>query len=269
MVHAITLAADAEGVDGEAFLIGDEETLSWRSFVAPIATALGVSVDDLPTLLADAAERLGVRLHEDTTVTAFDREDGAVVVRTEWGSVRADRVVIGTGAFWGPLKRLALWTLPVYDHVLMSEPLSAAQLGAVGWQGSEGLTDAGNQFHYYRRTLDDRVLFSERLGLVGRPDRIERDGEFLIPEEWKPWAKRVYPPHRLQLAVYFLLVEEGFGVRPPHGWVVIRDGERVKVQNTEQLRAEALAIAEEIREHRRAIREEVPVRQPARRGSNR
>ena len=123
--------------------------------------------------LADAAERLGVRLHEDTSVTGFDREDGAVVVRTEWGSVRADRVVLGTGAFRGPLKRLAHYTLPVYDHVLMTEPLSNAQLDAVGWQGREGLTDAGNQFHYYRRTLDDRVLFGGYDANYHFPGRID------------------------------------------------------------------------------------------------
>ena len=80
--------------------------------------------------------------------------------------------------------------------------------------------------------LDDRTLFSERFGLVGRPDRIEQEGEFLIPEEWKPTAKRVYPGHRLQLGAYFILVEEVFRVRPPYGWVVIKDGERVKVENT-------------------------------------
>ena len=114
-----------------------------------------------------------MRLHEDTAVTAFDREEGGVVVRTEWGSVRADRVVLGTGAFRGPLKRLALWTLPVYDHVLMSEPLSAAQLDAVGWRGREGLTDAGNQFHYYRRTLDDRVLFGGYDANYHFPGRID------------------------------------------------------------------------------------------------
>ena len=90
--------------------------------------------------------------------------------------------------------------------------------------------------------------------LVGRPDRIERDGEFFIPEEWKPSAKRVYPGHRLQLGTYFLLIEEEYGARPPYGWVVIRDGKRVKVENTEKLRAEVLAIAERIRESRRAIR---------------
>jgi CRISPR-associated exonuclease Cas4 len=111
--------------------------------------------------------------------------------------------------------------------------------------------------------LDDRTLYSERLKLVGRPDRIVREGELLIPEEWKPSAKRVYPPHRLQLGVYFLLMEEEFGVRPPHGWVVIRDGARVQVKNGERLRSEVLAMAERIRAHRRDIVQEIPTRQPA------
>lgn len=48
VVHAIALAADAEGVDGEAFLIGDAETVTWRSLVAPVAAALDIDVDDLP-----------------------------------------------------------------------------------------------------------------------------------------------------------------------------------------------------------------------------
>src|SRR4051812_46498841 len=38
--------------------------------------------------------------------------------------------------------------------------------------------------------LDDVQLFSERLRLVGRPDRIVRQGEHYIPEEWKLSAKR-------------------------------------------------------------------------------
>ncbi|HEX6917804.1 MAG TPA: FAD-dependent oxidoreductase, partial [Phycicoccus sp.] len=123
--------------------------------------------------LADAAERLGVRVHEDTAVTGFDEESAGIRVRTEWGSVLADRVVLGTGAFRGLLKRLALYTLPVYDHVLMSEPLTAAQLASVGWEGREGLTDAGNQFHYYRRTLDDRVLFGGYDANYHFPGRID------------------------------------------------------------------------------------------------
>jgi CRISPR-associated exonuclease Cas4 len=110
--------------------------------------------------------------------------------------------------------------------------------------------------------LDDVILFSERLNLVGRPDRIVKRGKTFIPEEWKS-AKRVNHGHRLQLGTYFLLIEEEHGVRPPFGVVVLGDGKRVEVENTEALRSEVLAIAQKIREHRAKIREEVPARQPA------
>lgn len=110
--------------------------------------------------------------------------------------------------------------------------------------------------------LDNETLYSERLMLIGRPDRIERHGGELIPEEWKS-AKRINHGHKLQLATYFLLIEEAYGERPPYGVVVLGDGSRVMVENTEELCSEALAIAEKIRERRRVIEEEVPVRQPA------
>ncbi|MFO0890931.1 MAG: Dna2/Cas4 domain-containing protein [Isosphaeraceae bacterium] len=109
-------------------------------------------------------------------------------------------------------------------------------------------------------SLDDLLLVSERLKLLGRPDRIVRQGEFLIPEEWKPSARRIYQGHRLQVIAYCLLVEERFGIRPPHGVVVLADGKRIEVENSEELRTEVLAVAAKIREHRRNIQHEIPVR---------
>ena len=79
----------------------------------------------------------------------------------------------------------------------------------------------------------------------------------MIPEEWKS-AKRVSEGHRLQLGTYFLLIEEEFGVRPPHGFIVLGDGTREKVKNTEALRSEVLVVAEKIREHRRRTRRRDP-----------
>ena len=100
--------------------------------------------------------------------------------------------------------------------------------------------------------LDDVTLFSERLKLVGRPDRIVRQGELFIPEEWKS-SKRVNQGHKLQLGTYFILIEEEYGVRPPFGVVVLGDGSRIEVKNTEGLRCEVLGVAEKIREHRLTI----------------
>src|SRR4051794_36492792 len=111
-------------------------------------------------------------------------------------------------------------------------------------------------------TLDDVTLSSERLRLTGRPDRIVKQGDVFIPEEWKS-SKRVNHGHKLQLATYFLLIEEKYGVRPPFGVVVLGDGSRVEVDNTETLCSEVLSIAQKIREHRGTVAEEIPVRQPA------
>jgi CRISPR-associated exonuclease Cas4 len=110
--------------------------------------------------------------------------------------------------------------------------------------------------------LDDVTLYSERLQLVGRPDRIVKRGGAYIPEEWKS-SRRVSHGHRLQLATYFILIEEQYGVRPAFGVIVLGDGTRVEVPNTEALREEVLSIAAAIRERRARLKESVPVNQPA------
>jgi glycine/D-amino acid oxidase-like deaminating enzyme len=40
-----------------------------------------------------------------------------------------------------------------------AEPLSAAQLASVGWRNRQGIGDVANQFHYYRLTTDNRILW--------------------------------------------------------------------------------------------------------------
>jgi glycine/D-amino acid oxidase-like deaminating enzyme len=114
--------------------------------------------------LADAAERLGVHVHEDTQVTDLAKDgnsDGAeMAMRTSTGhTVRAARVALGTNAFPSLVRRLRWHTVPVYDYALMTEPLSAEQLASVGWHNRQGIDDCGNQFHYYRLTSDNRILW--------------------------------------------------------------------------------------------------------------
>jgi len=109
--------------------------------------------------LADALERRGVALHDDSAVIAIDEDGSRLRVRTSNGTVRADRVIVATNAYRGPIKQPRRYVIPVWDYVLMTEPLSDPQLGEIGWSGREGVSDAGNQFHYYRLTEDNRILW--------------------------------------------------------------------------------------------------------------
>jgi glycine/D-amino acid oxidase-like deaminating enzyme len=114
--------------------------------------------------LRDACLALGVRIHEGTRATDFGRVDAASVeVQTESadgpGRVRSARVALATNAFPPLLRRLSHYVVPVYDYVLVTEPLSPEHWDEIGWQGREGLSNMGNRFHYYRRTDDGRILF--------------------------------------------------------------------------------------------------------------
>jgi glycine/D-amino acid oxidase-like deaminating enzyme len=101
----------------------------------------------------------GVRIAEGTPVLDLERDGKRVRLRTPGGSVSAARVALGTNAFPPLLKRLKLSVIPIYDYALMTEPLDAERRAAIGWRQRQGLGDAGNQFHYYRLTKDDRILW--------------------------------------------------------------------------------------------------------------
>ena len=71
----------------------------------------------------------------------------------------AQHAVLATNVFPTLLKRNRLMTVPVYDYVLMTEPLSAEQLGVDRLANRQGIGDLANQFHYYRLSRDNRILF--------------------------------------------------------------------------------------------------------------
>ncbi len=110
--------------------------------------------------LAAAAARLGVQIYEQTPVTGLSSSGDGVALRARSGFiVHAKRVALGTNAFPSLVRSLRLYTVPVYDYVLMTEPLTAGQLASIGWRNRQGIGDSGNQFHYYRLTADNRILF--------------------------------------------------------------------------------------------------------------
>lgn len=108
--------------------------------------------------LARVASELGVEIFEKSPVRSLSSGSGVTMV-TEQAVVRAKHAVLATNVFPSLLKRNRLMTVPVYDYALMTEPLDAAQLSSIGWRNRQGVTDLANQFHYYRLSADNRILF--------------------------------------------------------------------------------------------------------------
>jgi len=108
----------------------------------------------------------GVEIYEHTPVRgirATKGGSGPVRITTDGGTVTAAKVALATNVFPSLLKRTRLHTVPVYDYVLMTEPLTPEQLRAIGWHNRQGLSDLNNRFHYYRLATDpqghQRILF--------------------------------------------------------------------------------------------------------------
>jgi glycine/D-amino acid oxidase-like deaminating enzyme len=109
--------------------------------------------------LADAAASLGARLHERTTVSSLRDVGGAVELHTTRGALRAQQTLLATGSFRSPLRSVRSRIVPVWDYVLVTEPLTPAQRSDIGWERRQGVSDMGNRFHYYRLTADNRILW--------------------------------------------------------------------------------------------------------------
>lgn len=157
--------------------------------------------------LARVATDLGVEIVEDTPVTGLDSgRTGPVTLQTPRGRVTADRVALGTNVFPALVRRYRAWTVPVYDYVIMTEPLTEAQLGEIGWRHRQGLADLANHFHYYRLSADNRILF-------GGYDAIYRYGKQVRAEhEHRPATHRALVSH---LLTTFPQLE---GIRVTHRW---------------------------------------------------
>jgi glycine/D-amino acid oxidase-like deaminating enzyme len=109
--------------------------------------------------LAEAAESLGVEIFEHSRVARMSKDAGRIELTTAAGVLVADQVALATNVFPSLLRRVRPYVVPVYDYALATEPLDDTQLASVGWRHRQGIGDSANQFHYYRLTPDNRILF--------------------------------------------------------------------------------------------------------------
>lgn len=165
------------GEAGRVHAIGAAET---RARVA-IPGALGALVVEgvariqpakLVRGLAEAVERRGAVIHEDSAVTGI----APGMVRTSQGVLRAPVILRCTEGFTATLPGLRRDWLPMNSAQIVTEPLSAETWAQIGWDGHEILGDFDHTYCYCQRTREGRIT----VGARGVPYRfgsaIDRDG---------------------------------------------------------------------------------------------
>ena len=156
--------------------------------------------------LAEVARARGVSLFERTRVRDVRAEGSHIRVLTDGGAVTAARVVVATNAFPAPLRRVRHFIVPFYDYVLVTEPLGPERWAMLGWPERQGITDAGNFFHYYRPTADGRILW-------GGYDAVYHFGSRVSPSLEQHDAS-----HRTLARQFFETFPQLEGVRFSHRW---------------------------------------------------
>ncbi|HEX4951282.1 MAG TPA: CRISPR-associated protein Cas4 [Blastocatellia bacterium] len=129
--------------------------------------------------------------------------------------------------------------------------VAAACLWLANWLRRRSGVPAGDIVYEDTSGAESEVLYSLKYGLRGKPDYLLEEDDGLIPVEVKssntPRNGRPYPSHRMQLAVYFLLVEDVLDADAPYGLIRYRD-DTLRVENTNELREELLDVVAEMRD---------------------
>ncbi len=102
------------------------------------------------------AQDKGVRFFERTKVSNIR----GGIVQTTKAKVRAKKIVLATDSYSHHFfPALLQFYIPLYDYILVSEPLSENQMQAIGWANRQGVIDCRSFFNYYRLTSDNRILW--------------------------------------------------------------------------------------------------------------
>ncbi|QXI40306.1 NAD(P)/FAD-dependent oxidoreductase [Pseudomonas xantholysinigenes] len=111
--------------------------------------------------LKGLAASVGVRIHEATPVLDIDRSGASIVLRTPNARVNADKLVIATNAYARQLpgtRTLQQRQFPLWTYQVITEPLGEALWRSIGWDGREAFGDNRQMLHYFRPTVDGRIV---------------------------------------------------------------------------------------------------------------
>lgn len=121
--------------------------------------------------LGRAVLAAGGRISEACPVLAVTPVAGGYELQTAQGIVRAEKVVLAGNGYTprGLRRETDQGLLPVLSSIVVTRPLTPAEIAAQGWSGETMAYDSRYLLHYFRLLPDKRLLMGGRGGLSGAP----------------------------------------------------------------------------------------------------
>lgn len=142
---------------------------------------------------AETLRGMGVEIYEKTPVTQVKRGAKKLSLMTPAGVVTSEKMVFATNAWSHFFPKMANKQLPVWTHIVISEPLTDEQYKSIGWQNRQGIEDARNLVHYYRLTEDNRIVMGGRDVSVSRGYDMDKDMNEQIFEGLRNDVRTIFP----------------------------------------------------------------------------
>ena len=112
----------------------------------------------LAIALADAVEKRGVKIFENTPVKSYSSNE----LLTAVGKVSAKTIIVATEAYTPQFKELKRSVVPLYSLLVATEPLPEVFWNEIGWKENETLAPASHLIVYAQRTADNRIAIGGR-----------------------------------------------------------------------------------------------------------
>lgn len=135
------------------------------------ATCASVQPAALVRGLRRVALERGVRIFERSPMVEL-RRSRPPVVATPGGTVTAPVLVLALNAWAGRLRELRRSLAVVSSDLIATEPIPD-RLDALGWTDGVCISDSRLLAHYYRTTVDGRVVFGRSLARLAFANRID------------------------------------------------------------------------------------------------
>lgn len=129
--------------------------------------------------LKRVAQQLGAQIFEGTPVSEIQRGE-KLTIHTPQGKVTAEKIVLATNAYSHLLPQLRSKQVPAFTHMVVTEPLSPEKLAPIGWANRQGIEDARNLVHYFRLTIDNRLMIGGSDVSISYGRDMERDSNLRI-----------------------------------------------------------------------------------------